>query len=141
MTKFSRLSVLLGSLLPTCGVVYGGPSHEQSAYGTSTYEQRVPREPTYEEKVRQKLGAGLSNMTLGWLEIPKNTIITTNQTNLLFGAIGGPVKGALHTVGRSLAGVADLLTFPLPTAPITKPTFVWEDFETETQYGNLFQVK
>jgi putative exosortase-associated protein (TIGR04073 family) len=137
MTKFARLAVLCGLLLPTCGA-----SDDQiSAYGRTSPERKVRRELSYGENVRQKLASGLSNITLGWLEIPKNMIITTNQTNALFGAIGGPAKGALHTAGRSLAGVADLLTFPLPTEPITKPGFVWESFESETQYGKVFQMK
>lgn len=96
---------------------------------------------SYGDKVALKLGSGLSNVAFGWVEIPKNTILTINQTNALFGAIGGPLKGALHTAGRMLCGVADLLTAPLPTEPITKPPYVWQSFDTETQYGNLFQTK
>jgi putative exosortase-associated protein (TIGR04073 family) len=88
-----------------------------------------------------KLGAGLANLALGWLEIPKNMIATANQTNVLFGISGGLLKGILHTAGRTLAGAADLLTFPLPTRPIVQPEFIWQRFGTETHYGPVFALE
>jgi len=96
---------------------------------------------SYGEKVGLKFGSGYTNMVLGMAEIPKNAIITTNQTNALFGVTGGIFKGILHGVGRTLAGVVDLLTSPIPSDPIPKPPFVWENFQTETQYGPVLQTK
>jgi len=95
----------------------------------------------YGEMVGRKLGSGYTNMVLGLAEIPKNAIITTNQTNALFGVTGGIFKGILHGVGRTLAGAVDLITCPIPTEPIPKPAFVWENFQTETQYGPVLQTK
>lgn len=97
--------------------------------------------PDYGEMVGRKLGSGYTNMVLGLAEIPKNAIITTNQTNALFGVTGGIFKGILHGVGRTLAGAVDLITCPIPTEPIPKPAFVWENFQTETQYGPVLQTK
>lgn len=97
--------------------------------------------PSYGEKVGLKFGSGYTNMVLGLAEIPKNAILTTNQTNALFGVTGGIFKGILHGVGRTLAGVVDLLTCPIPSDPIPKPPFVWENFQTETQYGPVLQTK
>lgn len=96
---------------------------------------------SYGEKVGLKFGSGYTNMVLGLAEIPKNAIITTNQTNALFGITGGIFKGILHGVGRTLAGVVDLLTFPIPTDPIPRPPFVWQNFQIETQYGPVLQTK
>ncbi len=96
---------------------------------------------TYGDMVGRKLGSGYTNMVLGLAEIPKNAIITTNQTNALFGVTGGIFKGILHGVGRTLAGVVDLITCPIPTEPIPRPAFVWENFGTETQYGPVLQMK
>jgi putative exosortase-associated protein (TIGR04073 family) len=141
MSKFFRISVLLGLLLTIGGPVSAAQGYGIPPQGAQAYGGKAPPQPSYGDKVLQKLGWGFTNMALGWLEIPKNTILTVNQTNLLFGVIGGPVKGALHTAGRTLCGVLDLLTAPLPTEPIAKPTFIWQDFQTETQYGNLFQTK
>lgn len=95
----------------------------------------------YGEKIGRKFGSGYTNMVFGMAEIPKNAILTTNQTNALFGVTGGIFKGILHGVGRTLAGAVDLITFPIPSEPIPKPAYVWEDFQTETQYGPVLQGK
>lgn len=122
MMKWSRASIL---------VVVLAAAGTADAADTSSYG----------EKVRQKFGSGYTNMVLGMAEIPKNAIITTNQTNALFGATGGVFKGILHGVGRTLAGVVDLITCPIPSEPIPKPPYVWQNFQTETQYGSVLQVK
>ena len=98
-------------------------------------------EPDYGEAVRYKLGAGFSNMLLGMGEIPKNVINTANESNALFGVTGGVVKGILHTMGRTLAGAVDVLTFPAPTKPITTPVFIWQNWRTETSYGPYFTAQ
>lgn len=98
-------------------------------------------EPSYGDKIGLKLGSGYTNMVLGLAEIPKNAIITTNQTNALFGVTGGVLKGVLHGVGRTLAGALDLITFPIATDPIPQPPFVWQNFQTETRYGTVLQPK
>ncbi|CAI8839413.1 putative exosortase-associated protein (TIGR04073 family) [Methylocaldum szegediense] len=95
----------------------------------------------YGRDVGMKLGSGFSNIALGWVEFPKNMINTANETNVLFGISGGFLKGGLHTVGRIASGLVDVLTFPLPTEPITRPSFVWENFDVETQYGPVFKTK
>jgi len=95
----------------------------------------------YGTEVGMKLGSSLSNIALGWLEVPKTVLATTNQVNLALGLSGGVVKGILHTMGRTLTGVIDLLTFPLPTRPIADPQFVWQDFDVETHYNPAFQLK
>jgi putative exosortase-associated protein (TIGR04073 family) len=99
----------------------------------------APPPADYGQLVGRKLASGFSNMALGIAEIPKNMIITTNQTNALFGVTGGAIKGLLHTLGRTLSGIVDIVTFPVPTQPITRPPLVWQDFQTETQYGPVFQ--
>jgi putative exosortase-associated protein (TIGR04073 family) len=93
----------------------------------------------YSSKISQKLTSGISNMALGWVEIPKNVINTANESNLALAAMGGVVKGVLHTIGRTLSGAVDLLTFPFPTTPITQPLYVWENFNIETSYGRILQ--
>ena len=56
------------------------------------------------------------------------------------GATGGVLKGTLHTMGRLLAGGLDFITFPVPSQPITHPTFVWQQFSTDTTYGPYFDM-
>jgi putative exosortase-associated protein (TIGR04073 family) len=96
---------------------------------------------SYGEAIAKKAGMGFANLGLGWLELPRNIVATTNQTNLAVGLTGGTVKGIIHTAGRILSGAADVLTFPFPTQPITQPEFVWQEFTTETKYGPIFVPK
>ena len=95
----------------------------------------------YGEEVGMKLGSGFSNIALSWLEVPKNMINTTNQTNLALGLIGGVIKGVLHTLARTTAGVTDVLSAPLPTQPIVEPQFIWQNFDVETHYNPVFKLK
>ncbi|MDD5033578.1 MAG: exosortase system-associated protein, TIGR04073 family [Methylococcaceae bacterium] len=88
-----------------------------------------------------KLGAGLSNIFLGFIEMPKNVINTSNEANVALGISGGVIKGGLHTVGRVLAGTLDVLSFPLPTESILAPQYVWENFNVETHYNSMFKTK
>ena len=97
-------------------------------------------EQTYGEMVRTKLASGLTNMTFGIAEMPKNIINTSNEVNALFGVTGGVLKGTLHTMGRLLAGGLDFITFPVPSQPITHPTFVWQQFNIDTTYGPYFDM-
>ena len=103
-----------------------GPVHE--SYGTT---------------VGRKLGSGASNMAMGWIEIPKNTLNVTNDSDtqyVLFGLVGGVIKGTLHAVGRTLTGVSDFVTAPLPTKPMIRSDYVWDEFSQDTTYGPYYQL-
>ncbi|MBS3965132.1 MAG: exosortase system-associated protein, TIGR04073 family [Methylomonas sp.] len=93
---------------------------------------------SYGEIVSRKLLTGLSNATLAAIEIPKSMIVVNNQSNVVWGIFGGGIKGIINTAGRSVVGVIDLVTAPLPTYPIVSPEFVWEDFYADTVYGPAF---
>jgi putative exosortase-associated protein (TIGR04073 family) len=95
---------------------------------------------SYGDNVKLKLASGLSNMTMGLAEVPKNIINTSNQVNLLFGWSGGVIKGTAHALGRTLSGIVDVFTAPLGNKPITNPPFVWENWYTDTTYGPYFPV-
>lgn len=98
-------------------------------------------ESSYGDMVRTKLASGLSNMAFGIAEMPKNIINTSNEVNVMMGVTGGVVKGTLHTMGRMLAGMADVLTFPVPSQPITHPYYVWQQFNSDTRYGPFFDMQ
>lgn len=115
-------------------------------YGMTQSQQAPPKAAaaapeSYGTAVSNKLGSGFSNLALGFLEIPKNVVNTTNDVNLAWGITGGMAKGILHTAGRMLAGTVDLLTFPAPTQPLTTPQYVWSQFTVETRYNPLFKSK
>ena len=126
---FAALLAVMNSAL--CGPMYSQPTPPAGVKITESYETAI----------LTKLGSGSSNMFLSPLEIPKNIINTTNEYNLALGVTGGVIKGLLHMAGRFLAGTVDTFTFPLPTEPLTNPTYVWEDYKTETSYNPLFKLK
>lgn len=95
----------------------------------------------YGDAVLQKLGSGFSNLTLGMLEVPKNIISTSNQTNLLLGISGGTVKGVAHAMGRAFSGIIDIVSAPVGNKPITNPPYVWQNWYVDTQYGPYFPAK
>ncbi|MDF1582102.1 MAG: exosortase system-associated protein, TIGR04073 family [Methyloprofundus sp.] len=96
-------------------------------------------EESYGEKIGDKALRGLTNFSLSFLEIPKNMIIVTNDTNLIYGLTGGIGLGVLNTLGRLSIGTLDLITFPLPTKPIVQPIHPWNNYlEVNTAYGDLF---
>lgn len=99
-----------------------------------------PPQADYSTQVQTKAENGIVNITSAPLEIPKNIINTTNESNIIFGFVGGTLKGVINTIGRVLTGTADLVTAPLPTQPVTDPNHVWDDFDQDTTYGDLFRL-
>lgn len=95
---------------------------------------------SYGSKVGHKALTALANLTTAPLEIPKNIINTTNQSNIVYGVAGGFLKGIINTVGRIGVGVTDLITFPIPTKPIAQPVYIWDDFDVDTTYGEVFRL-
>ncbi len=100
---------------------------------------------TYAGAVGYKLGAGLSNVVLPWVELPKCMINGYNNSHYdsgvpgaAWGLISGVAFGIGHTVGRLFTGALDVITFPVPTKPIPQPAFVWQDFRGDTTYGEAF---
>ncbi len=122
--KKLALPILLASLL--LATVSNSFADEQQSYGS---------------QVGNKALNGFANMTTSVLEIPKNIINTTNDSNIVYGLTGGLAKGILNTVGRMTTGITDLITAPLPTKPIAYPLYVWDDFDEDTTYGEVFRLQ
>jgi putative exosortase-associated protein (TIGR04073 family) len=79
-------------------------------------------------------------LNTAFLEIPKSVISVTNESNLVYGMTGGAAKGMVNAMGRLLSGMIDLITAPVLTKPIVKPDPIWEDFDAETSYGQVFRL-
>lgn len=96
-------------------------------------------EDSYAVNAAQKLGRGLINVATGWVEIPKNIINTTRDSNVGIGLTWGLVKGIGNTLGRTLVGAGELATFfiPFPETELIQPTYVFENFYRDTTYGVL----
>lgn len=76
--------------------------------------------------VWEKAGRGLGNLTLGFLvEWPKTVVHESDARGPAFGLTVGLIKGMALGVGRTLVGVYELLTFPLPNGsdygPVLEP--------------------
>jgi putative exosortase-associated protein (TIGR04073 family) len=138
--KIYLLAGFLAAAAPMAGAAdgYAAPG----AMNSGAYKTAAPKKPpAYGEAIATKLGAGFANVVLGPAELPKNVINTTNEGNLALGLTAGVLKGVLHMLGRAMAGVVDVMTFPLPTEPLTTPQYVWDDFKVETRYNPLFKMK
>lgn len=146
MTKFNRFFVFfLFTGLLTGYISMAQADMQQQGYGGTDYtpitQMDEPQQPTsYGRKIGKKALSGWANLSLGFLEIPKNIINTTNQSNFFYGVFGGLLKGIVNTVGRMGVGIADLITFPLPTKPIARPVFIWDNFDVDTTYGEVFRL-
>lgn len=89
----------------------------------------------YGSDVGAKLGRGVVNTATGWVEIPKNIVNESNESNVAMGLTWGLVKGIFQTVGRTAVGVVELVTFFIPNEEIVHPTYAWDPMEQETTYG------
>jgi len=123
MNKLTLPALLFSLLMATSTTIC---ADEQQGYGA---------------QVGDKALRGFTNMTTAVLEIPKNIINTTNDSNIAYGAVGGLAKGILNTVGRIMTGLSDFVTAPLPTQQIVQPTYIWDDFDKDTTYGKTFRLK
>lgn len=90
---------------------------------------------SYGDTVGRKLLNGFANMTTSTLEIPKSIVNVSNQSNFAYGFVGGTFLGLINTAGRIGIGLLDVISAPIPTQPIVYPTYVWDNFDSETQYG------
>lgn len=146
MTKFNRL-FLAGLLLAYVPITqadmqqpgYGNPVSPSGTFPpvNNTHD---PLEQSYTEKVGNKLLNAVANMTTSPLELPKNIINTMNQSNFFYGVFGGFLKGIVNVLGRTGCGIADFITYPLPTKPIAYPVYIWDDFDVDTTYGEVFRL-
>jgi putative exosortase-associated protein (TIGR04073 family) len=88
----------------------------------------VYRENTDIQKMFHKLGRGVSNVLLGWVEIPKNIAREWRNTEPFTGTIVGLIKGVGWAVARTLSGVYEVISFPFPVPrdyqPLMYPEFV-----------------
>ncbi len=106
-----------------------------------SYSATSLAEDSYGAKVGQKALRGLSNTTLSLMEIPKNIIMISNDSNVIFGVSGGLLLGCVNTLGRFSVGAFDLITVPLATKPIVQPIHPWSHYlNVETNYNPLFAL-
>lgn len=88
----------------------------------------------YTTDITVKLGRGMANTTLGWMELFKNAYNEPAYNGPAYIPVG-VVTGIYHTLGRTVVGLVDVVAFLFPSDSLVAPTYVWEDFDHETSYG------
>ncbi|MDQ6988211.1 MAG: exosortase system-associated protein, TIGR04073 family [Mariprofundaceae bacterium] len=89
----------------------------------------------YGNQVVDKFSRGFANTLTGWVELPKNVVNVTKKQNIGMGLTVGLLKGIAHSVGRTVVGAVELVTFFVPNEQFVEPRYAW-DFSKETTYGS-----
>lgn len=108
--------------------------------------QKKMEHDRYIRQVEDKAALGAANLVSSPLEIPKNIVNVYNypenykDANLIYGVVGGVIKGTFDAAGRIFSGAFDLVTAPLPTKPVVQPKYIWDDFDKSNSYGQIFRL-
>ena len=93
-----------------------------------TIENSSPQEVV--DGMMTKAGRGLANVTIGWLEFPKQIYTTSKEDGIAKGILVGPLKGLGMALVRTVAGVGEFMTFftayPGFYDPYFDPAYVWQ---------------
>ena len=119
-------SLLFLSVFPSIGATDEYYYFESDSYPTITAD---------------KFLGGATNVGTSLLEIPKSIINTHNESNFALAITGGLLKGFVNFFGRTMVGLIDVLTFPIPTKPVPQPGVIWDDFDSETSYEKSFRLR
>ena len=87
----------------------------------------IQKKDSYNHSIGYCLGRGMSNILLGWIEIPSKIAYQSAEIPF-FGFFSGAITGACFTFWRALSGVSDILTFGLGGGEIyleDSPDFPW----------------
>ncbi|MGD0584599.1 MAG: exosortase system-associated protein, TIGR04073 family [Oryzomonas sp.] len=121
-----RIRPLMAAVLLLAVCLCAQPSHGSNEF--KTVETSTPQEVT--GAMSLKLLRGVSNVTLGWCEFPKQVYKTFKEDGVAMGLSVGPLKGVGMTLVRTLSGVGEVFMFPFPFPgfydPYFEPDFVWQ---------------
>ena len=70
--------------------------------------------PAWAQDPIHKMGRGLVNVLTGWIELPKQVHLGSQEDNPVIGLGRGLVKGAGLTLLRGGIGLYEAVTFPVP---------------------------
>ena len=94
---------------------------------------------SYQNIMGEKFVSGIANVATGVVELPKNIVLTSQEKGIPYGMTIGVVSGVAHTIGRTVVGLMDVITFMIPTGPSSvQPQYVWNSFSRETTYGTRY---
>ena len=119
--------ILIGSVL--CAGWAAAGSHPSTSGNTESAEA-FKLHPTLGLPLT-KLGRGVGNIVVGWVEIPATMHREYKETDPVTGLLGGLIKGVVKGVIRTVVGAFETVTFPFPIpenyAPVLPPVnhFEW----------------
>ena len=118
--KLLAVAVIIGVLAPSF-----------AALAESYDPDQMITPPTGFQKRLEKLGRGLSNVLLGWAEIPVTFDKKLKEGKPLGYLVGvAPVLGSARAVLRTSTGVFEMFTFPVTDPevnfePILEPAYIF----------------
>ena len=120
---------LLGLILVACAIaLFSSMSYAEDS-GIS-----------YPARIGGKFGIGLINTVTGIVEIPKSMTVETEKEGIGMGMSMGFVKGMTNMLGRTLVGIVDVVSFPIPTKPMISPAVVFQDFSQESTFSSGWET-
>ena len=103
-------------------------AHTAQAEYAPSVDDASPQEVV--DGMANKLARGIANVATGWLEIPKQIMLTYEEEGGWKATTVGPLKGIGMTVVRTVAGASEAASFLLPYPgfydPLLDPPYVWE---------------
>ncbi len=87
---------------------------------------------SYSEMMGMQFVRGLVNMATGWVEIPRQAALITQEEGAWFTLEIGIPKGACMAVVRTCYGAFDAVFFYIPFeedfGPAVEPEYVWQEW-------------
>lgn len=80
-------------------------------------------------QISQKFIRGVVNLSTGWMELPRQVYEVGQTEGWVTGLLRGPFDGIGMFFARTVAGVFEVATFPVPLPtyqPILSPAYAWE---------------
>jgi putative exosortase-associated protein (TIGR04073 family) len=82
-----------------------------------------------ETQISKKFVRGIVNLSTGWMELPRQVYEVGQNEGWVTGVLRGPFDGIGMFFARTVAGVVEIATFPVPLPtyqPILSPAYAWE---------------
>jgi putative exosortase-associated protein (TIGR04073 family) len=96
---------------------------------TPVIDQKA-EEPPLANQAATKFARGAANFATGWMEMPRQIYLVGHREGWLTGIFRGPIDGLGMVGARTIAGMYEVLTFPVPVPPryqpVMKPDYVWQ---------------
>jgi putative exosortase-associated protein (TIGR04073 family) len=99
---------------------------------SSVFAQETQRSEIIVEKMAFKFTRGVTNIATCFVELPKQTYLTTRDRGAT-GYVIGPIKGIFMTIYRAFAGISETALFMVPQPgyydAMISPEYVWKGWE------------